>query len=84
MTHKIELPRAFGTQTFNGLFYEMFMKGVGKDKYVEVGRAVLERPFIFSIGFRTLPELDLIVSDAGVFAQTCWDHFGVKPVMTFV
>lgn len=84
MIHKIELPKAFGTATFSGLFYEKFMKDVSKEKWVEVGRSVLAIPFVFSIGFRTLPELDLIVSDAGAFVQTCVDQYGVKPVMTFV
>jgi hypothetical protein len=84
MIHKMELPKAFGTATLSGMFYEAFMKGVSKEKYVEVGKSVLSIPFVFSIGFRTLPELDLIVSEAGCFAQMCWDQFGMKPVMTFV
>lgn len=84
MIHKMELPKAFGTATFSGMFFDAFMKDVTKEKYIEVGKAVLSIPFVFSIGFRTLSELDLIVSDAGVFAQMCQDQFGAKPVMTFV
>lgn len=84
MMHKIELPKAFGTATLSGLFYETFMKDVPKEKYIEVGKAVLEVPFVFSIGFRTLPELDLIVSETGVFMQMCWDQFGMRPKVTFV
>jgi len=84
MMHTIDLPKAFGTATLSGLFYEKFMKDVSKEKYVEVGKAVLEVPFVFNIGFRTLPELDLIVSEAGNFMQMCWDQFGMKPKVTFV
>jgi hypothetical protein len=84
MIHAITLPKAFGTASFSGMFYDTFMKDVGQDKYVQVGRAALEIPFVFSIGFRTLDELHFIATEAKDFIEMCEENFQVTPKLTFV
>lgn len=84
MIHRMALPEAFGTATFSGLFYETFMKDVTKEKYVEVGRAVLSIPFVFSIGFRKVKDLAFIAEEAKGFVKMAEDDFGITPDITFV
>lgn len=84
MTHKLTLPKAFGTNTIHGFLYEIVEKDGPRDGIMERMKLFLEAPIIFSLGFRNAKDLAFIAHETEGFVAWAKKTMDVEPQIMFV